>query len=358
MYTAKSDTSSRSHSSNYETLPAIDLFSGCGGLSLGLKQAGFDVRAAVEIDPKASKTYRDNHPEVQLFQQDIRTINPRDLLSSDGVIAGEVALLAGCPPCQVFSRLRTRNKPLAVADARNDLIDEFLRIAKFIKPRAIMLENVPALLRDDWFYKFRKELESLGYSATFAILDAADYEVPQRRKRLIYLSSLEGTPPVAPIAKRRKTVRDAISSWEETVDSCDTLHSLPERRSKAMAELIRLIPEDGGSRRDLGEAYQLNCHLRSSGFSDTYGRMSWDKVAPTITSGCHNPSKGRFLHPSKHRAITLREAALLQGFPPDYMFNTLAGKEAIALMIGNALPPPFIKAQAISVRKTLTSLGR
>jgi DNA (cytosine-5)-methyltransferase 1 len=128
---------------------------------------------------------------------------------------------------------------------------------------------------------------------------------------------------------------------------------LGENRSKEVRELIALIPKNGGSRSDLPKRYQLDCHKRSDGFSDVYGRMAWDDVSPTITSGCHNPSKGRFLHPSQNRTITLREAAILQGFPRRYRFNVDHGKESIALMIGNALPPPFIAAHAGALRRGL-----
>ena len=118
-------------------------------------------------------------------------------------------------------------------------------------------------------------------------------------------------------------------------------------------QMIRRIPKDGGSRTDLPEEDQLDCHKRCNGFKDVYGRMAWSEVSPTITSGCFNPSKGRFLHPEEDRAITMREASLLQGFPRQYKFPAGSGKSAIAMMIGNALPPPFIAAHA---RRVLNSL--
>jgi len=117
--------------------------------------------------------------------------------------------------------------------------------------------------------------------------------------------------------------------------------------------MIRHIPKNGGIRRDLPSEFQLKCHQRCNGFKDVYGRMAWDDVAPTITGGCFNPSKGRFLHPEEDRAITMREAALLQGFPKLYKFPTIDNKSAVALMIGNALPPPFITAHAKCVKTAL-----
>lgn len=332
------------------TLYAVDLFSGCGGLSLGLKQAGFIVAAAVEIDRKAQETYRLNHPNVRLYAEDIRKLKPADILREAGLEPGELDLLAGCPPCQGFSRLRTKNKQTSVSDDRNNLVRDFFRFVKVMKPKTVMLENVPALAKDVRFVRMEKMLRKLGYSTTVQVLDAADYAVPQRRKRLIMLASNVHTPEVAERAAKRVSVRQALKNLREPNQRRDKLHAVGENRSEDVRRVIALIPKDGGSRRDLPARYQLECHKRSDGFSDVYGRMAWDEVAPTITSGCHNPSKGRFLHPSKNRAITLREAAILQGFPRRYRFDVDHGKEAIALMIGNALPPPFIAAHAGALR--------
>ena len=337
------------HSSQMPT--ALDLFSGCGGLTLGLKQAGYSVVGAIEVDAKAQATYRLNHPEVKLFEQDIRTVNPNCVLSELGLKRGELDLLAGCPPCQGFSRLGTRNKQVSVSDPRNDLVNEFVRFVLTLLPRNIMLENVPALSRDARFQGLCCQLAGLGYFTKHMILDAASYGVPQRRKRLIMLASLDRVPSIDEGSEIRVTVRDAIGKLESPVTSVDALHTMPEKRSLKVRQLIAKIPKDGGSRKDIRAGDQLACHQRSDGFFDVYGRMAWDKVSPTITSGCHNPSKGRFLHPVEDRAITLREAALLQGFPSSYKFDVRHGKESIALMIGNALPPPFIAAHAAALKK-------
>ena len=325
---------------------AMDLFSGCGGLTLGLKLAGYRVLAAVEVDRKAQATYELNHPDVRLYRQDIRGLDPGEVLATENIEVGQLDLLAGCPPCQGFSRLRTKNRCISVEDPRNDLIAEFIRFVAVVLPRNVMLENVPALAADWRFSRLRKELSKLGYKSTYEVLDAASYGVPQRRKRLIMLASLCGVPKIRSGSGSLVTVRDAIGNLCPPFGSSDALHALPESRSRRVRALISRIPKDGGSRGDLPVDEQLACHRRSSGFSDVYGRMAWNRVAPTITSGCHNPSKGRFLHPSEDRAITLREAALLQGFPISYQFDVRHGKEAIALMIGNALPPPFIAAHA------------
>jgi DNA (cytosine-5)-methyltransferase 1 len=333
---------------------AIDLFSGCGGLSEGLKQAGIEVIAAVEIDRKAQATYRLNHPSVKLYENDIRSLDAAEMMKDLGIARGELALVAGCPPCQGFSRLRTRNKGASIDDPRNDLVSDFLRFVEAMYPKTVMMENVPALANDGRFVRMRKSIEKLGYKVTVNVLDAADYSVAQRRKRLILLASRVHEPKVADKSEKRITVREVLAKVGEPSSSTDKLHTLPERRSEAVKRLIAMIPKDGGSRTDLPFENQLECHKKSSGFRDVYGRMAWDNVAPTITSGCINPSKGRFLHPSQDRTITLREAALLQGFPIDYRFDVAHGKEAIALMIGNALPPPFIAANARSLLQDIS----
>jgi DNA (cytosine-5)-methyltransferase 1 len=339
-------------------LSAIDLFSGCGGLSRGLEDAGFRVFAAVEIERKAQTTYRLNHPDVQLYEQDIRKLDPAEVLRDVGLKPGDLDLLAGCPPCQGFSRLRTKNQQAAVEDDRNNLVFDFVRFVEAMQPKTVMLENVPALGRDSRFEELRSSLDAFGYQSVVEVLDAADYRVPQRRKRLIMLASRVHAPQIAEPCKTRMTVRQALAGVGARSRSRDQLHAFPERRSQAVRDLIALIPKNGGSRSDLGAEFQLDCHKKTQGFYDVYGRMAWDDVAPTITSGCHNPSKGRFLHPSYNRTITLREAALLQGFPRGYRFDVAHGKEAIALMIGNALPPPFIKAHAIALRDGLLSRQR
>jgi len=325
---------------------AIDLFSGCGGLSEGLRRAGFRVVAAVEVASKPAEVYRLNHPSTRLYEEDVRSLEGGRLMKECGLAPGELGLLAGCPPCQGFSRLRTRNKATSVADDRNNLVLEFFRLALELMPKTIMLENVPALERDANFYSGAERLREAGYEVRIEVLDASRYSVPQRRRRLIMLASRVHVPVEVEPHRQLITVKEAIGFLGEPSDSRDLLHALPERRSPAVKRIISLIPKDGGSRSDLPKKYQLDCHQKSNGFSDVYGRMKWDAVSPTITSGCHNPSKGRFIHPIQDRAISLREASLLQGFPPSYRFDVKHGKEAIALMIGNALPPPFIAAHA------------
>jgi DNA (cytosine-5)-methyltransferase 1 len=335
---------------------AVDLFCGCGGLTVGLKKAGFRVLGAVDIDPISVKTYKANHRRVKVWEKDIRELDPAKLLSELGLKAGELDLLAGCPPCQGFSTMRTLNGAVSVKDPRNDLLLEFQRFVEVILPRTVMLENVPGLVDDERFAVFCRKMKKLDYAGEHRILNAADYGVPQRRRRMIYLAGLKTHLPFAEKNDRRLTVADAIGGLPKAGISGDPLHDMPENRTEKVRERIKRIPKDGGSRTDLPTEEQLECHKKCNGFKDVYGRMAWNDVAPTITSGCFNPSKGRFLHPEEDRAITMREAALLQGFPRRYRFPT-DNKIAVALMIGNALPPPFIAAHGKSIRLVLQNNG-
>lgn len=329
---------------------AIDLFSGCGGLTAGLKGAGFQVIAAVEIDKYARETYTLNHPEVPLMGEDIQNTYPARVMRELGLKKGELDLLAGCPPCQGFSRLRKRNRVRAAYDDRNTLIGDFARFVRLMKPKLVMMENVPGLEDHYRFGELVKQLEALKYHVHFEVLDVADFGVPQRRKRLILVASLKKPPGLARPFVKRQTVRDVIGGLSKPGRSRDPIHNIPENRTAHVQAIIKAIPIDGGSRSDLPGKLRLKCHEATDGFKDVYGRMAWDDVSPTITGGCHNPSKGRFLHPEQNRTITLREAAILQGFPKNYKFSASHGKCSIALMIGNALPPPFIEAHARALR--------
>lgn len=339
---------------------AIDLFCGAGGLTVGLQDAGFDVIAGVEISKSAIETYSLNHKNHEVYNVDIRKLSPNKVLKDLGLKKGELDLLAGCPPCQGFSTHRTRNKVTSIDDIRNDLVFEFVRFVKGMMPKTIMMENVPGLAKDERMYQVRIELMSLGYifdETTVVVRDAADYGVPQRRRRMIMLASRFGKVEEPKKVITRKTVRDAISKLKEPGSSNDDLHDWLVKRSDKVQKMISLVPKNGGSRSDLPKKYWLPCHLkRPKSYQDVYGRMTWDDVAPTITGGCHQPSKGRYIHPDKDRGITLREAALLQTFPKSYKFSMSKGKDAIALMIGNALPPLFIKKQAQMLIKHLKQI--
>lgn len=343
--------------SGKKKLKAIDLFCGAGGLTLGLQQAGFEVIGAVEILPIAAETYKKNHPNVDLQTSDIRDLSPETLMKKWGLKKGELDLIAGCPPCQGFSSIRTRNKSSSVEDVRNDLVFEYLKFVKAFLPKAVMMENVPALARDQRIDEVVLKLSQLGYQiddSTVQVQDAAHFGVPQRRRRMIMMASRFGKIPETPKAKEKVTVRKAFQSLDDATKSNDLLHNLSSVRSKRIQDLIEAIPKDGGSRSSLPQNMWLECHKRyPQGFKDVYGRLAWDDVSSTMTGGCNNPSKGRFLHPQENRVISLREAALLQTFPKDYYFPVDQSRDKVALMIGNALPPEFIRRHAAMIRAHL-----
>ena len=326
---------------------AVDLFCGLGGLSTGLEEAGFSVLGAVDVSDLAIEGYRANHPDTVVWHQNIRSLSPKTVMAALDLVPGQLDLLAACPPCQGFSTMRTLRRGTSVADRRNSLVAQFGRYAAAMQPRTLMLENVPGLEDEPGLHRLLKRLAQLGYSVTSGVHDAADYGVPQRRKRFVLLAVLgdEPVPFPDPIAGQL-TVRDALSGLPTPTDSDDPLHNHGEKRTRRIQNLIAAIPRDEGGQRDLPRRRQLACHKRTNGFFDVYGRMAWDRPAPTITSGCINPSKGRFLHPDQDRAITLREAALLQTFPPDYAIPLRAGKYKAADLIGNALPPAFVTSHA------------
>jgi len=334
-------------------LTAIDLFAGCGGLTCGLKLAGFKVVGAVEIAGLPAATFQLNHPTVHLKQEDIRKIEPKEWMKQLGIQRGELDLLAGCPPCQGFSTLRTNNGARSNRDRRNNLIREMLRLVEAFQPKALLMENVPGLKSKAVFTEFVRELESLGYTTQEEIHDVVHYGVPQRRKRLVLAAGRGFKVPFARQVEGMKTVRETIAALAPAGQSGDHMHDRSERRTDLMKKRIAATPTDGGSRTSWPKRLWLECHKNTDGFKDVYGRMKWDAPAPTITGGCFNPSRGRYLHPEEDRCVTLREAALLQTFPPQYKFPEDASKQNVALMIGNAIPPEFVRLQGNAVRAAI-----
>ena len=330
---------------------SIDLFSGAGGMSEGLRQAHFNTKLAFEIDPTASATYRLNHPETFVYTQDIRTINLDDVRRK--LRRKPLHLLAGCPPCQGFSSIRRLNRNKPVEDERNSLINEYVRFVDALDPYTIMLENVPGLAMSEEFHKAVQHLRK-RYNIDCQIVNVRDYGVPQSRKRLVMVGSRLAPIQVAPPTKIKSTVRDIIGELPTPEESNDAVHQILPHHIARIQQLISQIPHNGGSLRDLGDEWQLTCHRASNvGFNDVYGRLRWDDYSTTITGGCLNPSKGRFLHPEQNRCISAREASMLQTFPETYIFPTDVAKTKVALMIGNALPPLFCKIQAENIREHL-----
>jgi DNA (cytosine-5)-methyltransferase 1 len=336
-------------------ITVADLFAGCGGGSLGFQQAGFEVIGAIEIDSDAAAAYTAN-VGVEPLRRDIRDVTARDLLEGTGVGIGELTLLFGCPPCQSFTILRRGAAESAMDSIRNSLPREYARLVDELRPRHLAFENVAGMVDGRWRHRFDEllaDLEALGYRCRWDVLNAADYGVPQRRRRVVVIGSrlVEPALPAASHAASdegglpvHQTVRDAIGGLRPLgpgeTDPADPLHRA-RRHSEIALRRLRAVPE-GGGRMNLPLELQLACHQGHPGHYDIYGRMWWDRVAPTLTSGCTNVTKGRFGHPEQDRAITLREALLLQGFQDD---TTLRGDtDTMALQVGNAVPPPLAAA--------------
>ena len=353
-------------------LRAIDVFSGGGGLTVGLKRAGFKVVGAIEIERHANATYRANHREVPIFEQDVTTVSGTDLFKRSG--CEQIDLLAGCPPCQGFTSLTHKS---ARNDSRNNkLVFEIARLAKETKARAIMMENVPGLMtRGGPIYRrLKEELSEMNYKLTEDVLNAADYGVPQYRRRLVLLGGL-GFKIELPTATHSGDGCSGLPRWKTVKDSIGNMGRpliLQDAKKKDTIQqtewhVVRSLSEDnqnriklaiaGESRTEIPDEFRPACHRGEyRGFTNVYGRMAWDRPSPTITGGCTTFSKGRFGHPTQNRTISVREAALLQTFPADYKFDT-PYMEYVCNIVGNALPCEFAAAVSRACYGALTTEG-
>lgn len=346
---------------------AIDLFAGGGGLTVGLKRAGFRVLSAVELNPGAYATYKTNHPEVNALKQDIRSVDGQELLRRLGT--DSVDLIAGCPPCQGFCSLTSKYQKV---DPRNLLVAEMQRLVSEVRPRAVMMENVPGLADKGKVLLDRmiRELKKMGYLVEVSVLQVANYGVPQSRRRLVLLAG-KGFKISLPKQTHFRTPERGQKGWR-TVG--DVLRNLPRPMTLAQSKLkggpvncdwnvIRVLSEEnlrrlrlakpGKSWTSIPKRLRPRCHKNEkAGFSNAYGRMAWGNVSPTITGGCTTISKGRFGHPSQLRTISVREASLLQTFPSDYIFEQ-PFIDDVCEIIGNALPCDFAETVSASCIQAL-----
>jgi DNA (cytosine-5)-methyltransferase 1 len=326
----------------------IDLFAGCGGGSMGFAERGIRPVAAVELDPYAAQSYAKNVGILPIVG-DIRAVGGRAVLEAAGLRRGECLLLFGCPPCQSFTILRRGSVAGQLDDIRNSLPNEYLRMVDSILPRHIAFENVPGMIEPRWRPRFDfllSGLEALGYTCGWDVIDAADYGIPQHRRRLLVVGSRYAKPKLPipthgtekgrkPFATVRQVIEDLRPLHSGECDPADPYHRA-RRHSPLALRRLQVIPE-GGGRRDLPPELELDCHRGHNGHYDIYGRMWWDRPAPTLTSGCTNVTRGKFAHPEQDRAITLREAMRLQSFPDR---TELVGTgDGMALQLGNAVPP-------------------
>lgn len=336
---------------------AVDLFCGAGGLTVGLKQAGFNVVAGVEVNGEVGKTYTKNNPEVTFINKDIRQVSGKEILELTGL--KKIDLLAGCPPCQGFSKLTDKHHR---NDERNQLVLEMARLVRELNPTVCMVENVPGLAKRGkvLLSAFEKELIELGYTINRDVLQMADYGVPQSRRRLVLLAG-KGFEIPLPVPTHSNSSKDKnVKPWVTLKDVLKN-HPSPITFARAKSQggpqkfnwnVVRNLKpisikrlravKPGGSRLALPKSLRPDCHKETVGFENAYGRMSWDEVAPTMTSGCTTLSSGRFGHPSQLRTISVREAAIIQTFPKTYKLET-ENIETACELIGNALPCRFAK---------------
>lgn len=323
-------------------LACVDLFCGAGGLSHGLIAEGLTVNAGIDIDAACKHAFEANN-NATFHHQDISTVSPESLRSMFG--NAEVRVLAGCAPCQPFSTYAQRYDTLS--GPRWALLYQFSRLIRGTHPHIVTMENVPLVEKHKVFQDFVNDLQSQGYKVCHRVVDCSRHGLPQSRKRMVLLASKIGAIEIkSPFASNRViTVRDAIGALDAieqgSASAKDPLHIAARLSETNLARIRASAP--GGTWRDWPSSLIAECHRRGSGntYSSVYGRMHWDQPSPTMTTQFYGFGNGRFGHPDQDRAISLREGAILQGFPSDYSFLE-AGKKVqfrtLGRMIGNAVP--------------------
>lgn len=351
-------------------MKAIDLFCGCGGIASGLESAGFEIIAGVDVEKKYIQTFRHNFPNAKALLANLNEITASELMRSVNLKEGELKLLAGGPPCQGFSKNVPRKE--RVEDSSNNLlINTYLEYCAAMLPEMILMENVAEMKNGFGQYytdKIYQSLESLGYKVTTAILHAAEYGVPQRRRRAFFLAHRDGvkfdTPKATHIKPKENDLfqnnhfvnvwaaisdlpplnhgevythgeypiqpENSYQKWARCNSKKITNHEARPLRAKQFARIASLKPGQG--------LKDLPAHLQiKSGYSGAYGRLTKDMIAPTITRWVFHPGSGRWGHPVDKRLITIREIARLQSFPDTFEF--VGSYTDKAGQLGNAVPP-------------------
>jgi DNA (cytosine-5)-methyltransferase 1 len=337
----------------------VDFFSGCGGMSYGFasaqksKRLGFRIAGAVDVDRHANATY-EKMLGIKPIDCDVRELTQRRRLSRAveewGLDDKKPLVLIGCAPCQGFSSHRKKD---ARVDERNGLLEAFATVAVQLRPEVIVMENVPEMLdQRHWrhYEKWRRRILQAGYQVRVQIHNLAEFAVPQERFRALVVAARWrqfAMPKPTNRPDQFVTVREAIGHLPPLkageIDDVDPMHETSDHRAETV-DLIKLIPLDGGSRRSLPDGAGPECLKKVDGFRDVYGRLAWDKPSVAITARCRTPSCGRFVHPEQHRGLSVREAALLQGFPENYFFEGPFDDKF--KQIGNAVSPIFALAIA------------
>ncbi|MDP2762674.1 MAG: DNA cytosine methyltransferase [Sideroxyarcus sp.] len=337
-------------------ISCVDLFCGAGGLTHGFVLEGLSVVAGIDMDPACRYPYETNN-QARFVERDISAVTKEELLSLFG--DADVRILAGCAPCQPFSTYAHRYS--LNGDGKWGLLYEFARLAECVSPDIITMENVPTVAKHVVFHDFVDSLKKLNYHVWYGIVNSSQYGVPQVRRRMVLLASKHGKIEIIPPTHDKpKTVREVIGSLRplKAGESAprDKLHVASTLSEKNMQRIKVSMP--GGTWRDWPKHLVANCHREISGktYPSVYGRMEWDKPAPTMTTQCFGFGNGRFGHPEQNRAISLREAAILQSFPRKYAFIPRGGKvhlKVLGRLIGNAVPVELGRAIARSINNHL-----
>jgi DNA (cytosine-5)-methyltransferase 1 len=340
---------------------AIESFAGAGGLSLGLQSAGFDVRFAFDNNEWAVDTYNNYIPGNHCKVIDANLISGSELLREAGISPGELDLFAGGPPCQGFSR---QKRGAHNGDNRNNLVLEYARLVNELQPKTFLLENVDMLglkRGEEFLNKVRETLT--GYTLYPNFYNSADYHLAQTRTRFITIGVRNDIDVPFEIPKRipkekRRTVGEVIGFLPAPPEDFSAHPDFFNHQEAKITELNKLrfshVPQGGGWK-NIPFDLRLKCHqvvdISKGGWPDVYGRLDWNGQCPTITGGFDSISRGRYGHPTQNRALTAREAALLQGFPLDFEFKGNRGE--VRKQIGNAVPPPLAEAIGKEIIKVL-----
>jgi len=338
---------------------AISLFSGAGGLDLGFEEAGFEIRLCVDIDAHCCKTLSLNRPHWKVVQADISKLSTSEILSRAGLSVGYPVLYGG-PPCQPFSTIGNRR---ALDDPRGAVVRDYIRIVKESKPQIFVFENVPGLASVDHgkvLSEILAAFSGIGYSTNKKILNAANYGVPQTRKRLFILGSIDGFALDFPrgdysedgvSAKKWRTVRETMRMMKEEGWDIKRRDNMGFRHSEEMVKKMAMI-KPGQNFWSLPLNLRPPCWRSGKHLGkDTFGRMELGKPAPTIRTCAYNPTKGKYIHPTENRGLNTLEMAALQTFPKNYHFD--GGLIDVGRQIGDAVPPLLASRIAHQVKKQI-----
>lgn len=345
----------------YDRIGVVDLFCGIGGLTYGLRKAGLNVLAGIDLDESCRFAYEENNKGSRFICANIKEITAEALRAQFDQC--ETRVLVGCAPCQPFSSHR-KDKRHRNLHKDWGLLGEFSRLVREIQPDFVSMENVPALAKESIFTEFLDTLQEFEYSIDWRVVKTEDYGVPQKRRRLILLAAKNHIAKIETAEEfgaELVSVKDAIGDLPKVaagaVDPKDSLHSASALTGKNLKRIQASRPN--GTWREWPKQLQLDCHKKPTGktYPGVYGRMSWDEPAPTITTQFYCYGTGRYGHPEQDRALTLREGAILQSFPKTYKFTLNTDKisrKLVARHIGNAVPP---KLGEVVGRSIIDALG-